>query len=66
MPNKRKTGKSVVSLWLTQEERETLEKAAADLGMNYSDFIRYAMQEVAERRGVTNKEQPNNDNPKAH
>lgn len=58
MPNKRKTGKTVVSLWLTEEERKMLEKAAADLGMNYSDFIRYAMQEIAERRGLTNKEQP--------
>ena len=67
MPNKRKTGKTVVSLWLTEEERKTLEKAASDLGMNYSNFIRYAMQELAKRRGITNnKEQQDDDNSKAH
>ena len=62
MPNKRKTGKTVVSLWLDEEERKTLEKAARELGKNYSDFIRYAMQEVAKRRGLTDTDNTEKEN----
>lgn len=53
MPNKRRKGQTVVSLWLSPDERETLSAAASSLGMTYSDFIRYAMREIAARRGLT-------------
>ena len=40
------------TFWLDDDETLLLKSTAEELGMNFSDFIRYACHELANRRGL--------------
>ena len=57
-PNQRKPGKEKVGVWLTQDEKEQLERAALAYGTDLSTLIKMAIDDAAKRKGI--KQKPGN------
>ena len=45
MPNKRKEGKKRIAVWLTQQEREALDRLVERMGIDMSGFVKMAISE---------------------
>lgn len=56
MPQKHAEGQKAISVWLSQEDRELLEKLCA-LGAikDRSDFIRKSIKQKAKEEGIVNE-----------
>lgn len=50
-PNARKKGKKKVGFWVDDDEEVQLKKAAKEMGMNVSEFLRAAFLETSKTEG---------------
>ena len=52
MPNQRKEGKTRIAVWLTQEQRDAIERAIKDgIAKDMSDFVIQAIAQEQKRQG---------------
>ena len=62
MPNKRKEGKKRIAVWLTQKEREALDRLIEKMGIDMSAFVKLAISESMKEQqdGRKNKNRSGN------
>jgi len=56
-PGQRKAGKKIFNIWLSQIEKENLERAAEAYGLNMTDLIKLAVKKAAEERGIKSQQE---------
>ena len=52
MPNKRSDDKKLVNFWFTHNEAENLAKAASNLGLSMTDFVKMAISELIHKEQI--------------
>ena len=60
-PGQRKPGKKIFNIWLSQAEKEHLERVAAAYGVNMTDLIKLAIKKAAEQRGIHSQQETKNE-----
>jgi len=55
VPNQRKKGKTVVSVWLDEDQRKKLEELALSMGVDMSTVFKMAIDEELKRSEHDNK-----------
>ena len=60
-PGQRKPGKKIFNIWLSQAEKEQLERVAQAYGLDMTALIKLAVKKAAEQRGIQSKQELQND-----